>query len=154
MAQSVITRQIVVAGGVFAPGHLGELTGVIPFEMVDAVLADCGAVQRRVRKLPARVVVYLLLAAALFEPVGYPAVWRKLTSALGDAGAVKVTAAALWQGRTRLGPAPLRALFDLLRGKRGCAADERVLVARAAGVCHRWHHAGCARYPGPPGPAG
>jgi len=114
--QSVITRRIVVAGGVFAPGHLGELTRIVSFEMVDSVLADCGAVQRRVRKLPARVVVYLLLAAALFEPAGYPAVWRKLTSALDGAGAAKVTAAALWQARTRLGPAPLRALFDLLRG--------------------------------------
>jgi hypothetical protein len=102
-------------GGVFAPGHLGELTRIVSFEMVDAVLAECGAVQRRLRKLPARVVVYLLLAAALFETAGYPAVWRKLTSAL-DGTAVKVTAAALWQARTRLGPAPLRALFDLLRG--------------------------------------
>ena len=99
----------------FAPGHLGELTRIIPFEMVDAVLAECGAAQRRLRKLPARVVVYLLLAAALFETVGYPAVWRKLTSAL-DGTAVKVTAAALWQARARLGPAPLQALFDLLRG--------------------------------------
>ena len=116
MTQSVITRQIVVAGGVFAPGHLGELTRVIPFEMVDAVLAGCGCAQRRVRKLPARVVVYLLLAAALFEPAGYLAVWRKLTSALEGAGAVPVTGGALWQARTRLGPAPLRALFDLLRG--------------------------------------
>ena len=116
MIQSVITRRIVVAGGVFAPGHLGELTQIVPFEMVDAVLADCGCVQRRVRKLPARVVVYLLLAAAFFEPAGYPAVWRKLTSALEGAGAAEVTAAALWQARTRLGPAPLRALFDLLRG--------------------------------------
>jgi hypothetical protein len=115
LAQSVITRRIVVAGGVFAPGHLGELTRIIPFEMVDAVLAECGAAQRRLRKLPARVVVYLLLAAALFETVGYPAVWRKLTSAL-DGTAVQVTAAALWQARTRLGPVPLRALFDLLRG--------------------------------------
>ena len=115
MSQSVITRQIVVAGGVFAPGHLGELTRIIPFEMVDAVLADCGAMQRRVRKLPARVVVYLLLAAALFEPIGYLAVWRKLTGAL-DGTAVKVTGAALWQARTRLGPAPLRALFELLSG--------------------------------------
>lgn len=115
MSQFVITRRIVVAGGVFAPGHLGELTRIIPFEMVDAVLAECGAAQRRLRKLPARVVVYLLLAAALFEAAGYPAVWRKLTSAL-DGTAVKVTAAALWQARTRLGPAPLRALFDLLRG--------------------------------------
>lgn len=116
MAQFVITRQIVVAGGVFAPGHLGELTRIVPFEMVDAVLADCRALQRRVRKLPARVVVYLLLAAALFEPAGYPVVWRKLTGALDGTAAAKVTAAALWQARTRLGPAPLRALFDLLRG--------------------------------------
>jgi hypothetical protein len=114
--QSVITRQIVVAGGVFAPGHLGELTRIVPFEMVDAVLADCGCMQRRVRKLPARVVVYLLLAGALFEPAGYLAVWRKLTGALDGTGVAKVTAAALWQARTRLGPAPLRALFDLLRG--------------------------------------
>ena len=105
-----------MAGGVFAPGHLGELTRIVPFEMVDAVLAECGAVQRRVRKLPARVVVYLLLAAALFEPAGYPAVWRKLTAALDGAAAATVTAAALWQARTRLGPAPLRALFELLRG--------------------------------------
>lgn len=116
MSQSVITRQIVVAAGVFAPGHLGELTRVVPFEMVDAVLAGCGALQRRVRKLPARVVVYLLLAAALFESAGYPAVWCKLTGALDGAGVAEVTAAALWQARTRLGPAPLRALFDLLRG--------------------------------------
>jgi hypothetical protein len=115
LSQFVITRRIVVAGGVFAPGHLGELTRIVPFEMVDAVLAECGATQRRLRKLPARVVVYLLLAAALFEPAGYPAVWRKLTSALEDTAAA-VTAAALWQARTRLGPAPLRALFDLLRG--------------------------------------
>ena len=84
MTQSVIARQIVVAGGVFAPGHLGELTRIVPLEMVDAVVAECGAVQRRVRKLPARVVVYLLLAAALFEPAGYPAVWRKLTGALAS----------------------------------------------------------------------
>jgi hypothetical protein len=116
LVQSVITRRIVVAGGAFAPGHLGELTRIVPFEMVDAVLADCGALQRRVRKLPARVVVYLLLAAALFEPVGYLAVWRKLIRSLQGAGVAKVTGAALWQARTRLGPAPLQALFDLLRG--------------------------------------
>ena len=100
----------------FAPGHLGELTQIIPFEMVDEIMADCGCTQRRMRKLPARVVVYLLLAACLFEPAGYLAVWDKLTGALQGAGVPKVTAAALWQARTRLGPAPLRALFDLLRG--------------------------------------
>jgi hypothetical protein len=35
----------VVAEGVFAPGHLGELTRIVPFEMVDAVLAETGAVR-------------------------------------------------------------------------------------------------------------
>ncbi len=29
-----------VADGVFAPGHLGELTQIVPFEMVDTVLAQ------------------------------------------------------------------------------------------------------------------
>jgi hypothetical protein len=87
--------------------------------MVDAALAECGAVQQRLRKLPARVVVYLLLAAALFEECGYPAVWSKLTAALGSLPIPKVTATALWQARARLGVRPMRALFDLLRGPAG-----------------------------------
>jgi hypothetical protein len=78
--QCVITREIAVAEGVFAPGHLGELTQIVPFEMVDAALAECGAAQRRLRKLPARVVIYLLLAAALFEECGYAAVWARHTA--------------------------------------------------------------------------
>jgi hypothetical protein len=35
--------------------------------MVDAVLVETGKVEERVRDLPARVVVYLLLAGGLFE---------------------------------------------------------------------------------------
>lgn len=42
-----------VAAGRFAPGHLGELTGVVPFELVDAVLAETRTVQRRLRDLEA-----------------------------------------------------------------------------------------------------
>jgi hypothetical protein len=106
----------VVAEGVFAPGHLGELTQIVPFEMVDAVLADSAGTQHRLRKLPARVVVYVLLAGALFGQIGYPAVWRKLTGPLEGLPVPKITATALWHARTRLGPRPLRALFDLLRG--------------------------------------
>lgn len=36
-----------VASGRFAPGHLGELTQHLPFEMVDAALAETNRVQRR-----------------------------------------------------------------------------------------------------------
>lgn len=57
--QSVITRTITVAGGRFAPSHLGELTQLVPFEMVDEALAQTGTVQSRIRDLPSRVVVYL-----------------------------------------------------------------------------------------------
>lgn len=66
MEQAAISRTIRVAAGAFAPGHIGELTRIVPFEMVDDVLERTGKAQARVRLLPARVVVYLLLAAALF----------------------------------------------------------------------------------------
>ena len=71
MDHCAITRAVTVAGGRFAPGHLGELTQQVPFEMVDAVLEQTCRVQRRVRDLPARVVVYLLLAGCLFAELGY-----------------------------------------------------------------------------------
>ncbi|MFI1120546.1 IS4 family transposase [Streptomyces hygroscopicus] len=110
---------------------MGELTQIVPFEMVDEVLIECGATQQRLRKLPARVVVYLLLAAALFEECGYPAVWSKLTGALGSLPLPKITATGLWHARCRLGVRPLRALFDLLRGP---ASAVRTAGARWAGL--------------------
>jgi len=105
-----------VAGGRFAPGHLGELTQVVPFEMVDAVLVQTGGVQKRVRDLPARVVVYLLLAAGLFAECGYGQVWARLVAGLEGLDVARPTAAGLAAARRRLGAGPLRALFDLLRG--------------------------------------
>jgi hypothetical protein len=114
--QSVITRVITVAGGRYAPGHLGELTQHLPFEMVDEALSATRTVQSRLRDLPSRVVVYLLLAACLFPEIGYPGVWRKLTSGLAGLPIPTPTASALAQARHRLGAAPLRWLFDLLRG--------------------------------------
>jgi hypothetical protein len=114
--QSVITRAVTVAGGRFAPGHLGELTQQVPFEMVDAVLEETCRVQRRVRVLPSRVVVYLLLGGCLFAELGYSQVWGRLTAGLGGLPAASPTASAMTQARRRLGPGPLRELFALLRG--------------------------------------
>jgi hypothetical protein len=114
--QCVITRKIMVAAGVFAPGHLGELTQLVPFEMVDQALEATGAADRRVRQLPARVVVYLLLAGCLFAELGYRKVWSKLTAGLGGLVVAIPSEGGLWQGRARVGVAPLRWLFDLLRG--------------------------------------
>jgi Insertion element 4 transposase N-terminal/Transposase DDE domain len=136
--QSVITRAVTVAGGRFAPGHLGELTQQVPFEMVDAVLEETCRVQRRARDLPARVVVYLLLAGCLFAELGYPQVWGRLTAGLDGLPVAAPTGSAMTQARRRLGPGPLRELFALLRGPspggrrwRGllaCAVDGTVMT--------------------------
>ena len=132
MDQSVISRAVTVAGGRFAPGHLGELTQQVPFEMVDAVLEETRRVQRRVRDLPARVVVvYLLLGGCLFADLGYPQVWGRLTAGLGGLGAAAPTASAMTQARRRLGPGPLRELFALLRGPSPAGARWRGLLVVA-----------------------
>jgi hypothetical protein len=52
--------------------------------MVDAALTATRTTQSRLRDLPSRVVVYLLLAACLFPEVGYLGVWSKLTAGLAD----------------------------------------------------------------------
>jgi hypothetical protein len=113
---SRVVREVTVAAGRFAPGHLGELTRIVPFEMVDAALAETGRVQTRVRALPSRVVVYLLLAAALFAECGYRQVWARLIAGLEGMAVASPCAAGLAGARRRIGAAPLRALFDLLRG--------------------------------------
>jgi Insertion element 4 transposase N-terminal/Transposase DDE domain len=94
--------------------------------MVDAVLAETGAVQRRVRDLPSRVVVYLLLAGCLFAELGYPKVWQRLVAGLDGLPVANPSAAGLRQARHRLGVAPLRALFDLLRGPAATSAGSGV----------------------------
>jgi hypothetical protein len=112
-AVTTITRTITVAAGVFAPGHLGELTQVVPFELADAVLAEAGAVQRRLRLLPSRVGLYFVLAMGLFPGTGYRGVWANLTAGL-DARCPDLKA--LRDLRRRIGTAPLKALFEVLAG--------------------------------------
>ncbi|MFV2085624.1 IS4 family transposase [Micromonospora sp. LOL_021] len=116
MDQIAITTTTTVAAGPYAPGHLGELTQLIPFDMVDEAVADTGRTQSRVRLLPARVVVYLLLAGCLFTDLGYTQVWHRMTAGLRGLTPATPTPSALRQARQRLGAAPLHALFDLLRG--------------------------------------
>ncbi|WP_245718936.1 IS4 family transposase [Micromonospora rhizosphaerae] len=94
--------------------------------MVDDVLAGTRRTQQRIRLLPARVVVYLLLAGCLFADLGYRQVWAKLVAGLRGLPLRTPTGSALRQARQRLGPAPLRALFDLLRGPAATSAVAQV----------------------------
>ncbi|MCT9935410.1 IS4 family transposase [Planotetraspora sp. A-T 1434] len=114
--KSVIHRTIEVAPGVHAPGHLGELTQVVDFQLVDAVLEETGTRERRLRLLPSRVVVYFVLALALFEHCSYRAVWGKLTAALASLPLLQPSLSSLSRARRRIGVAPLRRLFEILAG--------------------------------------
>jgi hypothetical protein len=107
------------------------LTQVVPFEMVDEVLAETGAVQTRVRDLPSRVVVYLLLAAGLFAECGYRQVWARMTTGLEGLTVAAPTSSALTQARRRIGVRPLAALFALLAGPAAGAERWRGLLVCA-----------------------
>ena len=115
-AVTTITTTITVAAGVFAPGHLGELTWQVPFELADAVLEETRATQRRLRMLPSRVGIYFVLALGLFPALGYGGVRAKLTAALDSLPLPSPSARGLRDLRRRLGPAPLKALFEVLAG--------------------------------------
>jgi Insertion element 4 transposase N-terminal/Transposase DDE domain len=112
-------RPITAAAGVYAPGHIGELTQYLPFELVDDVLSETKTVQRRLRDLPSRVGVYFVLALMLFPRLGYPRVWQKLTAGLRGLELPSPSEKALRDLRRRLGPAPFKALFEIVAGPLG-----------------------------------
>ena len=99
-------------------------------------------VQARVRALPSRVVVYLLLAAALFAELGYGQVWARMTAGLDGIDVADPVSSALVQARRRIGVKPLRELFDLVVAPPP--------VRRDGGAC--WYARSTARRCSPPTP--
>jgi hypothetical protein len=108
-----------VPGGASLPDKiaLGVLTRLITRELVDDVLTATGRREQRRRLLPARVVVYFVLALALFYGDSYEEVMRKLVQGLSWLAVWKKewrvpSSSALAQARERLGSEPLAELFD------------------------------------------
>ena len=96
---------------------VGVLTRSFPPEVVDEVVAGQGRTEQRSRLLPARLVVYYVMALALFASEGYEEVMRQLVAGLAWTtrwrGTWRVPSSpAISKARTRLGPAVLAALFD------------------------------------------
>ncbi|WP_044888491.1 IS4 family transposase [Frankia torreyi] len=95
---------------------VGVLARVIPRDAVDEVLTETGRREKRVRLLPAHVVVYFVVALAVFRD-GYEEVLRRLVGGLRfmavwrDEWTVPSTSA-LSQARERLGEEPLKLLFE------------------------------------------
>jgi hypothetical protein len=95
---------------------LGVLTTYVPIEMVKQVLRSTGKESRRERELPAHVMVYYAIAMALYADVSTREVLRCLLEGLrwlGDPLALRrpATKGAISQARTRLGAAPMEALY-------------------------------------------
>ncbi|MEY9937600.1 IS4 family transposase [Streptacidiphilus sp. MAP5-3] len=96
---------------------IGLLTRTFPPDVVDRIVESCGKSGKRNRLLPPRVVVYFVLAMCLFSGQGYEEVARLLTEGLAWArrwsGSWQVpTTAAISRARVKLGPEPLKALFE------------------------------------------
>jgi hypothetical protein len=96
---------------------IGVLTRVFPPELVDGVVAEAGRREQRHRLLPARLVVYYVLALALFADASYEEVMRQLVEGLAwESGWEREwtvpSKMAISKARSRLGREPLELLFQ------------------------------------------
>jgi len=100
---------------------LGVVAKTFPVQKVKAVLASAGKGSIRQRDLPAHVVVYYVIALALYMQSSYREVLRCLLEGvqwlLNPAIRIRITGkSGISQARTRLGVEPLRQLHDEVVG--------------------------------------
>jgi len=96
---------------------LGVLASSVPRDVVDEAIAKTGRGARRAGgKLPPHVVVYLVMALALFAEDDYEEVAARLTETLRGRGCwgdwEVPTKGAVTQARKRLGPEPMAQVFS------------------------------------------
>ena len=96
---------------------LGVIGKTFPVNKVNRILIETGRASKRQRDLPAHVVVYYVIALALFMGVSYREVLRCLLEGLEWLTGMPMTAhvsakSAISQARTRLGVEPLRQLHE------------------------------------------
>lgn len=95
---------------------LGVLTTTVPASLIDAVLADTERESVRHRSLPARLVVYYVMALALYGQASYGEVLRCLLEGVRwlhprGAALALATKSSITKARRRLGPAPMAELY-------------------------------------------
>jgi Insertion element 4 transposase N-terminal/Transposase DDE domain len=96
---------------------LGVIARIYRRDLVDDVLLETRSKEKRQRLLPARLVVYYVIALALFFGEAYEEVMRKMVGGLRlvsawERGWRVPTASALCQARQHLGEEPVRQLFE------------------------------------------
>jgi len=100
---------------------LGVIAKYFPRERIDSALAATGRASKRQRDLPGHVVIYYVIALALYMQVSYREVLRCLLEGIrwlqGPNGHIKVTGkSGISQARKRVGSEPLQVLHDELVG--------------------------------------
>src|SRR5947209_4892708 len=96
--------------------RLGLLTEWVSAELVDEVLAECDVRDQRPGALPARFMVYYVLALALFQPDSYDDVAENLVGALEGMDEAIPNKSSFTRARQRLGAAVIEAVFRRLAG--------------------------------------
>ncbi|WP_051836531.1 transposase domain-containing protein [Streptomyces sp. NRRL F-2580] len=97
--------------------RIGILTKMFTAELVDAAIAKHDRAERRRRLLPARMVVYFVLALCLFARESYEEVLRLLTSGIpGTRVVARVNRSSLCRARARLGENVLETVFRQVPG--------------------------------------
>jgi len=96
--------------------RLGALTDWVTPQLVDEVLAGCGVRDQRPGALPARFMVYYVLALALFQQDSYDDVAENLVGALEPMSGTIPNKSSFTRGRQRLGAGVLEAVFRRLAG--------------------------------------
>lgn len=95
---------------------LEALTRFIPPQTIRSALTDTGRQTRRIRRLPAAAVVWLVIAIGIWTDLDIPAIWRQVAGTLRSLFLVldakrPPCKSALSQARTRLGACAMRQLF-------------------------------------------
>jgi Insertion element 4 transposase N-terminal/Transposase DDE domain len=96
--------------------RLGLLTEWVSAELVDEVLAECGVRDQRPGALPARFMVYYVLALALFQQDSYDDVAENLVGALEGMDEAIPDRSSFTRARQRLGAGVIEAVFRRLAG--------------------------------------
>ncbi|HEX8455112.1 MAG TPA: IS4 family transposase [Longimicrobium sp.] len=117
--------------------NIGVLTTRFPLDQVHEVLRETGKASKRVRDLPAHVMMYYVIALSLYRAEGSREVLRLLLSglqAIVGLGVVVVpaTKGAISRARSRLGLEPVKELYDRI--------VKPIADARTQGAFYRgWH---------------
>jgi len=136
---------------------LGVLTTTVPAELIDGVLQETGRQSQRYRLLPAPLVVYYVMALALYAHASYGEVLRCLLEGvrwlrLRGIDIAAASKSAITRARIRLGVAPMKELYRRVARPLAVADTPGAWLPGAASGEPRRHHDRPARYARPGDP--